>query len=483
MRARTRISVSLFASSIVVLGVAAPASAAPSPTDLVADIVAGSGDGDPYSLTPFNGRLYFVADDGTGADLFVSDGSVGSATNLDLNPTGTSDPYGFTVIGNTLYFAATNGVDGSELWSITGSGAPTMVTDLETGAGNSYPSRYTLFNGDIYFEAFTSTTGQSLFRLSGGTVSQYPMGTIGSPDDFFVYNGYLYFSASGPQSIQLYRVDGTNPPEQFFTTNAPSFGNPHNFAVAGGQLYFLSNDGATAPYSYELYATDGVTTPVKLTNDLADTNGFQYYTVFNDTLYFSAGNAATGRELGYTTGGAVPTYFDINPGAAGSDPEGFTAYNGGLYFSATTPSTGHELFSISGAAAPVLRADIAPGATSGYPFSFVPSNGKLAFSASSTGTSWQLWSFDGTATNQESEIVSPDPDVYEVVALGDYVYFTATSTATGYELWRTRIASAASPALAATGTDPLLPVGAAALLLVAGLALALTRRRVSETQE
>ena len=234
MRTRNRLAITLLASSAILLGVASPAQAAPSPTDLVADIGPGTGNGSPYYLTPFDGRLNFVADDGTGDELFVSDGSVGSATNLNLNPSGASDPYGFTVIGTTLYFAASNGVNGTELWSITGAGAPTMVADIEAGAGDSDPSDLTLFNGAVYFRAYTSGTGQSLFRLSGGTVNQYPMGAISSPADFFAYNGFLYFAASGPDSIQLYRIDGTNPPTQFFTTNAPSFGNPHNFAVAGG---------------------------------------------------------------------------------------------------------------------------------------------------------------------------------------------------------------------------------------------------------
>lgn len=486
VRTRNRLAITLLASSAIILGVAAPASAAPSPTDLVADVVPGAGSLNPYWLTPFAGRLFFVGNDGSGDELYVSDGSVGSAVNLNLtiDPTGVAGATGFTIIGNTMYLAASDGTHGAELWSITGSGSPVMVADLNTGGGDSDPSDFTLFNSDLYFAAYTVGTGRSLFRLSGGTVTQYP-GAPQSPDNLFVYNGFLYFSASVSGDSELYRLDGTNTPSQFFASNPTGFGNPHNFAVAGGRLYFISNDGLSAPRNYELYATDG-TVVTKLTTDLAAIDGYQYFTVFNDTLYFSAGNAAIGRELGHTTGGAVPAFFDINAGPTGSNPEGFTAYNGSLYFGAATSATGDELFSITGSSAPVLRADINSGVGDSFPFGFGVSNGLLVFSASSTGADWQLWSFNGTAANQESEIGVPDADAKWVAVLGSYTYFAATSPATGYELWRTRVAGVAvtaTPALAATGSDTLLPAGIAAALLLAGLTLAFTRRRVSETQE
>jgi len=489
VRTRNRLAITLLASSTILLGVAAPAQAAPSPTDLVADVVPGAGSLRPYWLTPFAGRLYFVGNDGSGDELYVSDGSVGSAVNLNLtiDPTGVAGATGFTIIGNTMYFAASDGVHGAEIWSITGTGSPVMVADLNTGSGDSDPSDFTVFNGDLYFAAYTVGTGQSLFRLTGSTVTQYPMGSVQSPDDLFVYNGFLYFSAFGTGDSQLYRIDGTNAPSQFFVSNPTGFGNPHNFAVAGGWLYFISNDGLSAPRNYELYATDG-TVVTKLTTDLAAIDGYQYFTVFNDTLYFSAGNAAIGRELGHTTGGAVPAFFDINAGPAASNPEGFTAYNGSLYFGAATNATGDELFSVTGSSAPVLRSDINPGAGGSFPFSFGVSNGVLVFSASSTGADWQLWSFNGTAANQESDIGVPDADANWVSVLGSYTYFAATSPATGYEVWRTRVAGSAAavtatPALAATGSDALLPAGMAAALLLAGLALALTRRRALKTQE
>lgn len=487
MRTRTRLALTLLASSVVLLSTGIPAQAAPSPTELVADIVPGSGSSTPSELTVFNGRIYFVAADSGGDELFVSDGSLGSATNLNLNPSGASDASELVVIGNTLYFSATDGVHGTELWSVTGSGAPTMVADIETGAGDSDPTEFTLYNGDIYFRAYTSTTGQVVFRLSGGVVSPYPTSsTLSAPSNFFAYNGLLYFAASGPDGSQLYRLDGTNPPVQFAVTNSSGSANPKNFAVAGGVLYFLANDAADGlAFNYELYATDGVSAPTKLTTDLVENIGYQYFTVFNDTLFYAGGTAATGREIGRTTGGAIPSYIDVNPGAASSFAEGFTPYNGILYFGADNGVNGYELMSLTGGT-PVLRADINVGAGDSFASVFIVANGKLLFSAYGDGNNAQLWSFDGAIANQESAIVATDADVYEKVVLGDYVYFKATSTANGNELWRTRIDAAAvtvAPALAATGTSTLFPAGIAAALLLTGVALTLMRRRTPTTQQ
>lgn len=479
MHSASKFTLITLTSAALIATVTTPAYAAVGTTELIANIGAGAVGGDPYEITEFNGLLYFGADDGAGYELFVSDGSVGSATNLNLNPSGGSDPYNLTVIGNSLYFGAYDDVHGNELWSITGAGAPTRLTDLEPGVGSSDPTDLIAFDGDIYFRAFTNVTGQSMFRLSGGVAAQYPMGGVQSPDEFYVYNGFMYLGAFGGGDYELYRIDGTNPPVPFFESNPAGFGFPHNLVEAGGWLYFISNDGAHGPYNYELYATDGTTTN-KLTTDLEDDNGYQYYEVFNDTLYFSAGNAAIGRELGHSTAGAVPTFFDINPGANPSSPEGFTAYNGSLYFGADNGVNGFELYSLTGAAAPVLRADLLPGAGSGYPYDFEVVGSRLAFAATGTGSEWELWSFDGTAANQETALYpTGDADVYYLTELNGYVYFAGNSAATGFELWRTRLAGAATASLAATGTEPVLPLGAAGGLLALGALALLFQRRAT----
>jgi ELWxxDGT repeat protein len=410
--------------------------------------------------------------------LYVSNGEAGSAVNLNLNPTGASNPTQFMVLGSSLYFVATDGATGAELWSITGSGLPVRLTDIEAGGGSSNVGSLTSFQGDLYFAASNSLVGQKMWKISGGVLSQYPTGAISSPSGMFEYNGLLYFTG-GTANGQLYALDGTNPAFEVATLNAMSYAYPHYFAEAGGALYFLSNVAGPGSYDYELWTYSGAGVPTQLTMNLSDPNGYDSFSVYNDTLYFSAETTATGRELGHSTAGAAPAFFDINPGTAGSQPGGFTEWNGSLYFGATTAASGYELYSVTGTGAPALRAETAPGAVSGYPYAFAATSDRLYFASSADSNIWELWSFDGTTASQESALSSgSDPNVYNVTVAGNFVYFTGETPATGTELWRTAIvASAAAPGLAATGTEAIVPAGVAALLLLAGLALSLTRRR------
>ena len=59
---------------------------------------------------------------------------------------------GLTVFNGALYFKADDGSTGSELWKTDGTAAGTvMVKDINSGAGDSYPSYLTVFNGALYF--------------------------------------------------------------------------------------------------------------------------------------------------------------------------------------------------------------------------------------------------------------------------------------------------------------------------------------------
>ena len=80
-------------------------------------------------------------------------------------------------------------------------------------------------------------------------------------------------------------------------------------------------------------------------------------TVFNNAVYFSAFDAASGFELWKSDGneaGAVRVK-DINPGANGSIPGGFTVFNNALYFSADDGTNGFELWRSDGTEAGTVR--------------------------------------------------------------------------------------------------------------------------------
>src|SRR6185295_9534627 len=87
-------------------------------------------------------------------------------------------------------------------------------------------------------------------------------------------------------------------------------------------------------------------------------------------------------------------FADLEPGAAGSDPQSLTRAGAHLFFTATTSGSGRELWATDGVTAAQL-ADINPGNASSDPVDLVEFGGKLYFFADDGG-SRGLWTSDGT---------------------------------------------------------------------------------------
>jgi ELWxxDGT repeat protein len=82
----------------------------------------------PDGFTPFNGALYFAADDGVhGKELWKTDGTAsGTVLVKDINPASGSFPHGFFALDSALYFFANDGVGGTGLWKTDGTAAGTV---------------------------------------------------------------------------------------------------------------------------------------------------------------------------------------------------------------------------------------------------------------------------------------------------------------------------------------------------------------------
>ena len=142
--------------------------------------------------------------------------------------------------------------------------------------------------------------------------------------------------------------------------------------------------------------------PVRLSDVHSATAGSSpaNLTAVGSTLFFTADNGSSGRELWKSDGTPAGTVqvADINLGPAGSNPGGLTNLAGTLYFSANDGTTGAELWSYdpSGKDGPQPVADIRSGSLGSNPAGLTVDdlNGTLYFSANDGTTGAELWSYD-----------------------------------------------------------------------------------------
>jgi ELWxxDGT repeat protein len=144
---------------------------------LVADINPGEGSSFPNHFTTYNGKLYFIADNGIdGSELWSYDGDnnpvmVADIDFVDYDFPGSRDSEKLFVYDGKLYFSATDGNTGAELYSYDSAAGAAIVADINPGADGSYASHFTIYNGKLYFQAYDGTNRFALWvydSTSGG---------------------------------------------------------------------------------------------------------------------------------------------------------------------------------------------------------------------------------------------------------------------------------------------------------------------------
>jgi ELWxxDGT repeat protein len=114
-----------------------------------------------------DGKLYLAGTaGGFGWELYVFDGT--SITEIDVNgENDPSNPGWFTTYDGDLYMSATSSDYGDEVWKLS-NGVPTPVTDTVPGSGGAFPYELTVVGNTLYMGAATAATGYELFTLSSG---------------------------------------------------------------------------------------------------------------------------------------------------------------------------------------------------------------------------------------------------------------------------------------------------------------------------
>lgn len=204
------------------------------------------------------GKVIFYANDGvTGEDLWVSDGTAaGTGLLKDFVEIPAfhfflGDDYIPTNIDNNLYFIANDGSK-EELWVTDGSTQGTVLVGPTMDFNNPILPQEDLigFNGDIYYQVYTSTYGTELWKYTpASSTTVAGTGTLG---DFV----WIDQNGDGIQSIGEFGLEGVSVELQtcsgnFVTsaiTDSMGFFQFSNVAVGHFQMqYFLPSGYRFSP--------------------------------------------------------------------------------------------------------------------------------------------------------------------------------------------------------------------------------------------
>jgi hypothetical protein len=188
------------------------------------------------SFTSSNGKLYFVANKGTGKSVWVTDGTLNGTAELNIGAN-YYNPVSLKSIDGNVYFSNNyaNGFYFSD-------GLNNTVQNIG-GSQNPYDSySFTKFNDSVYFVAYDDVHGYELWK-TGNTASSTVRVTDICEGDCSAFNHFtgltacgniLFFSAStidygfyengnpyGPE-YQLWKLEGSSAPTSILSNNINS---------------------------------------------------------------------------------------------------------------------------------------------------------------------------------------------------------------------------------------------------------------------
>lgn len=217
---------------------------------------------------------------------------------------------------------------------------------------------------------------------------------------------------------------------------------PKNLAVINGKLLFSARD---TTHGVELRSYDGVNPPTVLldmwpgySNGFFDGGSGIGMAVMNNKYYFTGViDISLGGELMVYDGINPPSMVaDISPGQPGSLPQKFATIGNKIYFEANG-NFGKELYIYDGVNAPVI-VDVNPSGSS-FPYGFTELNGKIYFAATTTTTGLELFCYD-PITNIATVVTDISPgqspsQISNITKFDNKLYFTAYESNYGTELW------------------------------------------------
>jgi ELWxxDGT repeat protein len=376
-----------------------------------------------------------------------------------------SFPESLTASGPFLYFFA-EGANGRGLWRTDGTLSGTLF--LKTG-GLCTASKPVDVNGRLFL-----CINDGLWVSDGTVAGTFELSVPGSARMMVAYKNQLYFDVGKT----LWRSDGTvagTVPITDLSTGGAFFSS--SAAVVGSRLFFSAIDG---PHGFELWVTDGTAAGTSVFDLVTgpDSSMPSGLTNHNGVLFFHAWKELIGREW-WKSDGTVPGTVlikDIDPGGPYLAAESFlpspATFQSLLVMPSFQADTGVEVWRTDGTEAGTYLVDDAiPGTESSYVTEFVTMEDGVYYAVRNTlrrtdGTiggasvvftfpyfygisqltrvgnrlfftaKGELWVWSGgTATR----VGGGDPewplDPHSLRAFGDRLFFAASDSAHGMELW------------------------------------------------
>ena len=431
--------------------------------ELLLDINSGSGASTPASFAELGSEILFFANSSTGWELWKTNGSTqGTQLVREINPSGDSVFLSEDIIvaGGKAFFGANDG-NGKELWVSDGTTNVTMKLDIGVGV-SSDPSHIVAFGNSVMFVANDGVNGRELWISDGSANGTSLVKDINPSGDAFASfgsglhlhtDGYVYFGANNNvNGVELWRSDGTTSGTTLHadinTFSSSTDSNPNWLTSVGDSLFFSAFNFESGRELYRTKPSAGGS-PVYSTQRITNLySGFQkssnpmWLTELNGELIFSAQNSLANLELWKYDGSSVSLLKDINVGSAGSTPVDFAVSNGLVYFTANQdPLHGAEPWVTDGTVnGTQLLKDINPGAAGdSFAVGYHAFAGETFFGAFNPASGFELYKSDGTpngtALFQSFNPGSANGLSPAFYSNSDFMLFGAGDNTTGIELF------------------------------------------------
>ncbi len=325
--------------------------------------------------------------------------------------------------------------------------------DVWEGPASSRPNGMTIFNNSLYFLATDSARGEELWRIdTAGNVifvndiipGSISFPSVGGTNAMAAIGNVLYLAVNDTthgEELWSYQAGGNATLIQDLLPGYTSSG-PHSFTVYNNTLYFSAVD--TSGNGRELFEYDPQTNTITQRSTLLQ--GKQYSNITTTTTYkgrivFTGAEDVTGSEVHLYDPQIKLSWrlTDIADKDLNAHPTAYTEVYGQLYFTATDAVNGRQMYIYDGVRPPARLAildslNIQPEHTN----SMASLNNKLCFAATKDGGEVQVFNYDPIDLSviqltdiDETFITVPD----NFTAANGYLFFSANGSKSGYQVW------------------------------------------------